>query len=301
MHFLKKKQLKQVKYGLIQRQSETCGFFSYFITFVGGVQECLDRGLIPVIDMQNYPSMYQKKGENVWDIYYKQPRGICVDEVGDEYTIIDCNNILPEKRPNLSMDFLTNEYAVTYWREICKKYFSLSEFAKNYIKNFESLYLNDEKCKVTLGVLCRGTDYVAVKPYSHPVQPPMKEVILKVQDALRETGCKYIYLATEDQEIYEQFIAHFGECVIAPQVKRFADTGEQYLANIQKETPTDVLEYIASIYMLAKCNSLIAGRTSGSVAAYILSAGYSYTYFWNLGRYGVDDEIFYEKKQENIR
>ncbi len=299
MNFLKKKQLKQAKYGLIQRQSETCGFFSYFITFVGGVQECLDRGLIPVIDMQNYPSMYQKKGENVWDIYYKQPRGICVDEVGDEYTVIDCNNILPEKRPNLSMDFLTNDYAVAYWREICKKYFSLSEFAKKYINNFESLYLSDGKSKETLGVLCRGTDYVGVKPYSHPVQPSAEEMILKVQEVLQKIGCKYIYLATEDQTIYEQFVTCFGERVIAPQVKRFADTGTQYLADVIKDTQTGALEYIASIYMLAKCNSLIAGRTSGSIAAYILSDGYDYTYFWNIGRYGIDDEVFYEQKGNN--
>jgi hypothetical protein len=42
---------------------------------------------------------------------------------------------------------------------------------------------------------------------------------------------------------------------------------------------------------LTQCDCLISGRTSGAVAAMVIQPKYDYTYFWNLGRYGVDDEI----------
>ena len=53
-------------------------------------------------------------------------------------------------------------------------------------------------------------------------------------------------------------------------------------------------DYLMAIYLLSKCRALVAGRTSGSVAAMIISEGYEDIYFWNRGRYGDNMEEYYK-------
>lgn len=49
------------------------------------------------------------------------------------------------------------------------------------------------------------------------------------------------------------------------------------------------LDYIATILLLSECDCLVAARTSGAVAALLLSPGYQYVYFWNKGRYSKNE------------
>ena len=51
------------------------------------------------------------------------------------------------------------------------------------------------------------------------------------------------------------------------------------------------IEYLTSIYLLSRCNGLVAGRTTGTVGACIMAEKYEFRYIFSLGRYGVEDEI----------
>lgn len=103
-----------------------------------------------------------------------------------------------------------------------------------------------------------------------------------------------IYLATEDETIYDLFKATFGEKLLSLNVERYRDTGnKKYITQMESDRENDKyykgLEYLATIELLSRCNYILAGRVGGSVAALVLSNGYEYEYFYDLGSYGIDD------------
>ena len=288
-----KKPDKVKEYGVIRRDAPNVGLFSFFITILGGINYCVENNLKPVIDMNYGTNMYQvNKDENPWEYFFKQPDDLNLKKILAEkdYEVIDCMKL--DKRPDLSMDFFTNEVAVKYWRELARKYVNLSDDMKRYFAEFEEEYLNPELQKKAVGVLARGTDYVALKPARHPVQPSFEELKRKVDEMLERNKCDFIFLATEDESVQDSFRQAYKEQVIIPDVKRYRDTGSKYLAELKyndKNIIEDTRAYIASIYLLSKCKCLVAGRTSGTVGAYVLSNGYSEAYLFNQGKYGVDD------------
>jgi hypothetical protein len=143
-----------------------------------------------------------------------------------------------------------------------------------------------------LGILCRGTDYLLKKPKHHPIQPEPEEVIKKAEEVIKEQKCDKIYLATEDQYIYNLFKIYFGDLLLQNNQRKFERSdldNVQYLAQIGFDREQDKyltgLEYLSSIYLLSKCSCFIGGRTSGTIGVHLLSDGFEYDYTWNLGSY----------------
>lgn len=298
------------KYGIITRNAPNCGLFSFIITFMGGIQLCLEKGLIPVMDLQSYKNIYLKEEqvgrENAWEFFFEQPCGISLDEIErSQAKVIDVDQeVEAAKRPNLSMDFLTNEYAVQYWRGIFRDYLKFNAGTWNYISQ-KKKEIFDCCPGRKLGVLCRGTDYTDLKPYAHPVQPDVNQVIEKTLETQKRCRCDYIVLATEDKDIYTKFSTIFRDRLIAIDTERLKSGNEEFLADTMKKNAIDAVEnglnYLTSIYLLGQCDCLLAGRTSGSVGALLMAEKYEYQFFWNLGKYGIDDAITATGKREMMK
>lgn len=288
------------KYGVITRDAGNCGLFSFIITYMGGVQLCLEKGLIPIMDMQSYKNIYLRDDQvgraNAWEIFFEQPCGVSLEEASRSRAVVINvdQEIEAGKRPNLSMDFLTNMYVVQYWRNVVNNYLKMNEATWNFISHRKKEIFDCYEGK-KVGVLCRGTDYVGLKPYAHPVQPDVNTVIEKTVMVQEKYGCEYVVLATEDKEIYVKFKERFGEKLIAVDTERLDCGNEKFLADVMKESGMDTVEnglnYLTSVYLLGQCDCLLAGRTSGSVGALLMAEKYEYQYFWNLGKYGIDDEM----------
>ena len=60
-----------------------------------------------------------------------------------------------------------------------------------------------------LGILIRGTDYVARKPKHHPIPPKPGRVINDIKKIDKIYGYKWIFITTEDNSIREKFINYF--------------------------------------------------------------------------------------------
>lgn len=278
-------------YCILQRQGEQCGLFSHFIVFLGGINYCVTHNMLPIIDMRTYDNLYKNFDHNVnsWELFFEQPIGVGVDQIGDA-RVLDASSVVGLQ--SMSMELLTNERKMSVWRELCKKYIRLTNEMENYVNSFIKTYVGDEKLKRTIGVLCRGTDYISLRPEKHPIQPDINDVIEKTKDYLKWHECNYVFLATEDKKVYELFREEFKEKLLAPNVQRFQGNKKEFLAEtLKREGNIDEnsRQYLATIYTLAKCKCLIGGRTSGSVAALILSEGYEDFYLYNLGYYGIDD------------
>lgn len=149
--------------------------------------------------------------------------------------------------------------------------------------------------KKLLGVLFRGTDYANMKPYGHHIQPTLEEMIMKVKEKINEWGdFDGIYVCTEVEEAIKEFETNFSIPVYYYPQKRFPQSTDCHLATVEFERENDKYlrgaEYFSALWWLSKCDSLIAGRCSGSYIASQLNDGkYKNKYLFTLGMYGIDD------------
>lgn len=246
----------------------------------------LAEGVIPVVDMKNYPSQYHEtdklKKENAWEYYFEQPCGLGLEDIQNSKFKKSPSDI---RFHGIYYGNFDNPAAVKFWRSIYREFFRLNAKTKEHV-NEEYNKLIKPGTRV-LGVLCRGTDYI-----SHvglPVQPKVENIIKKCVGCLDDWNCDALYLATEDVEILNEFKETFGDKLLAVSQMRYTPEAskDKFLAEIKFERENDAylrgLEYLTVITILSRCNCLIAGRTSGSsAAAYINDGRYEHQCMFEL-------------------
>lgn len=273
---------------LIHRENEKTGLFSDMITFLGDIKAVVDNGWYPVIDMQNFSNMYLKKEqlgkENAWDFFFEQPMNISVEESLGSHHVIEIVAGKAPDYPFASVEFLQNEYGkLTMWRYYVKKYVRIK---KSLQEKIDEIYYGmikdgDKVC----GVLIRGSDYTTMKPKGHPIQPTIEQVIEKVTEVAATKNCNKIYLSTEEQKIVDKMKSIFGDTLIYIQ-KKYIDYQGGYLADVNMlDKRQSGIDYLTQIAILAKCDCIVAGVCSGTVGAALLSEGFEYEYYWDLGYY----------------
>lgn len=290
------------KYYIVRRASKVQGLFSYVFTNLVRIENAVQRGYIPVVDMKNYRNSFQEENQfgkiNAWELFFEQPLNVSLDDIASEKNITLGHGGTPEFIPNTTEEFLNNPKEFLYWSSAMKKYVRPNRKMQDYIINRKKK-LFPENCRV-VGVLGRGTDYTATKPYMHPIQPEVSDLIAKTREVMKEHSCTHVFLATEDEGVYREFKNAFGEQLIVNQDVRYENTGKKLITEMSTERKNDKYltgrDYLTSVFILSQCNCLVAGKTSGSLAALLLSEGYEYSYLFNLGFYGMKDN-----EQWNIR
>ncbi len=276
---------------VIRRSGYSLGLFSFFITALGGIQYAVDNGMIPVIDMCNFNNAYLDPSEigkiNSWELYFEQPTSFSLKAAYSGKNIILSNGKPMYEYPRDSVDFLNgNDGELEKWIDVYKRYISFKPDILKYMeKGHDDLFdISDRIC----GVLARGTDYKTMKPCGHPIQPDTGDIIKKTEEMMDKNNCDRLFLATEDEGIYREFKDYFGEkCVINE--KRFVNYKTGFLASVpingREERYIQGLQYLTTIYILSRCNCVVAGRTSGTVGAAIMSKGWEDSFFFDLGTY----------------
>lgn len=244
--------------------------------------------------MKNYPNAYLYDSEvghvNSWEYYFTQPDALSLDEALSckEY-IIGRDSISYEIPQWNNTHFFYNEDGrLDYWRKLCKKYI---HFTKPVLDRVER-ELQKFAGKRVLGVSVRGTDYIALRPQGHPVQPTIEQAISKTREVMDTGNYDAVYLAVEDAMYINAFKSAFGEKLI------FADrdaidfdyNADKFIADYwtdrrENDKYLTGLEYLVSMLLLTKCSGLITSRTSGSTGVMCLSEGFDYLYVFDLGLY----------------
>ena len=105
-HYLKKGSPNEPTYYIIRSKYATIGLFCYYNFFAGQIKYALERGFVPVIDMQNFPNLYLPNEllgkENSWEYYFRQPLGIGLKTAyNGENVLLSDGNYLPfPQRPH---------------------------------------------------------------------------------------------------------------------------------------------------------------------------------------------------------
>ena len=173
-HYIKRGDPSKPTYYIIRRNAPGNGLFELYKVFAAQIRHALSNGWLPVVDMQNYPNPYlapEKFGkENSWEYYFEQPLRIGLEQAyNGENVILSGDGIWPH--PSILMAFYENlNNNLFEWRMLVK--FGLLKVKPAIHDEImtvrQKLFAPNDR---VLGVLLRGTDYVATRPHNHPIPP----------------------------------------------------------------------------------------------------------------------------------
>lgn len=268
----------------------SAGLFAIVKSISCHVIYAIQKGYIPVIDMQNFRSQLNDgvKQSNAWEAYYKQPCNYGLGDIKHSKNIVVSSSLPYPDGVEIGFDTTLDKNSYDKYHDLFKQYIVPNVAVATYADMKYASVIADKK--QVLGVLCRGTDYTENKPVGHSIQPSPQQAIDKVREVMAEQGFEYVFLATEDRKIFDHFKHEFGDKLLFSGQKLYDGmNGKKYLSEIpvscSAEKWQNIVDYYATIYILSKCDGLVAGLTCGSICSYFMTDGYEYVYFWNLGKY----------------
>ncbi|MCR5651304.1 MAG: hypothetical protein K6F86_09015 [Lachnospiraceae bacterium] len=275
---------------VIRRGASYVGLYSYVSTNLGWIKVADEMGYIPVIDMKNYSNPYLKSGEvrkkNAWEFFYKQPGGYTLDDIKHCKNVVLSGTGVPPTYPSI---YMYRDGSLKEWYDLFNKYIEIVPDIKEEIDATEGMIKRDHKR--VIGVNIRGTDYTAMKPLGHPVQPTIDEAITRTKEKMAEWEGDAIYLATEDESIVERFLAEFGSCVILPNGKRYdyrKPHKELIIHNSFDRENDEYLrgrEYLVKIGVLSRMDYIISSFMGSTYGMSLMNMNYKGEYYWDLGVY----------------
>lgn len=177
---------------------------------------------------------------------------------------------------------------MNYWHIIANQYIPIKN--EIIIESNNIIKTIFKGSKNILGVLLRGTDYVAMKPKNHPIPPKIEDVIKDVKLLDNKNKYNWIFLSTEDNIIRDIFLKSIGikvKCLLSKtKISYNYSTKKPIALNIDFKNNLDFNKiYLLNIIILSKCLDLLAAKTSGTVGVFILTEGFRYYKVYNLGNY----------------
>lgn len=304
---------------IISRSFKEEGLFAIANSIINHCEYAIENGYVPVVDLKHYSNQYFKDGrtfkDNSWEYFFEQPNGIGLDDIKDEDEVTIGENriyINSDKAIYVSDLPISNEFNEN--KETEKKKLSQKSLLK--FNRETKVYLEENFSKLVgsgddvLGILCRGTDYINKKPIGEQIQPNPETVIAKAKEVIKKNpSIKRIYVATEDNEIYQKFKQEFGDILIENSQYKYSledkSLNYDYLSNIKVDRKDHnynlAKEYLLSIYILSKCRYFIGGRTTGTKWVWLLSEKWEYFYIWKLGKYSksIIQQMFSVYSEDN--
>lgn len=280
-------------FAIIRDTCKTCGLFAYYIHYLGCIKTYISEGYIPIIDLQSFPNVFNgfninSTDKNPWEFFFNQPYGFKIKNVlnySKNIQYFKCKHFY-NNYPHHHI--YTNNILIDFWHNIALKYIPI----KNEILNEENIIrLKFFKGSINiLGILARGTDYLATKPKKHPIPPCSKLMFNDIKEMNNKYNYDWFFLTTEDELIREKFIKEFGKKI------KYLKTKQNIIYNYKKKELLSINKnvkknfnfmkiYLISIIILSKCIDIISARTSGSIGAFILTNGFRNYKIYYLGEY----------------
>ena len=273
---------------------QTCGLFSFYIHYLGCIKIFLNKGYIPIIDLVSYPNIFNKfnpnySNKNPWELFFNQPYGYTLENIkkyATNKTNFDCMPNHSDK-PDLYTLYI-NKNLVDFWHNLANKYIPIKkEIINEAILIREKLY---NGLYNVLGVLMRGTDYIAMRPKNHCIPPTIEILIEDIKDMDKKNNYDWIFITTEDDLIREKLINTFYNKVKYLKSKNLFKYNykEKNFIAFNKNIKIDynyMKIYLINIIILSKSKDIICARTNGSQAAFILSNGFRNNKVYYLGEY----------------
>ena len=287
--------IKKKKYAVIFRNCKDCGLFSFYIYHIGCINECINNGYIPVVDLKSFGNTYNNfnvSKDNPWELFFEQPYGYTLEEVlkqnNSNIMYYNCEYIRVDNRPS-ETEIFYNKTLINFWHKVSINYMPIKrEIIQETKIIMKKLFGNS---KNILGVKLRGTDYISIKPKNHPIPPTVEMAISDVKKMDLKYNYDWIFISTEDEIMKEKFINHFRNKAkyLNPnfqlnynynETKQFISLHKDIIGNLDY-----VKNYLMNVIILSKCTDIVMARGSGAAGVVIISNGFRNSLIYNLGKY----------------
>jgi len=292
---------------VIRREGYSSGLFSHFHSVFDHTVYAISRGYIPVVNMENYKIFCNEKkpieieGQktlNAWEYYFEQPCGYSLEDIKKAKNVIlsSMGFYSPLRIPSpdpyagiLYPDPFNGKKSVTEYYEFVSKYLRLkSRMIECGEQKKEKLFGNKTNI---LGCFHRGAGYNASYIKNHPIMPSLEQTLKKAREIYHQEQFEYIFVSTEEHETIEAFCKEFSkEKIIFIERERLKNYNEQQgndirlLSKYSSSLFDNALDYLTEVYLLAKCDGLIASKAGGSLFAVGFNNNkYRYLYQFDLG------------------
>lgn len=275
------------------KKCKFCGLFAIFKYYLYDITEYINNGYIPIIDLSSFPNIFNGFNEssinqNPWENFFNQPFGYTLENVkkmAKKVKYFNCS--FPHKKIN-HKTFYFHKFIIDFWHNILIKYIPIKKeiikesniITKILLKNSNNI----------LGILIRGTDYLARKPKFHPIPPNITIVINDIKIFDKKYKYDYFFIGTEDNIIRNKFINEFGEKLKYIKSKNEIEYNykkKSFLAlnKNMKGNINNIKIYLLNIIILSKCIDVICARTNGTIGLLILTKGFRNSKIYFLGEY----------------
>lgn len=278
---------------VIRGSGKSVGLCSHFITVINEAYGAMNQGYIPVVDFREnrtqYNMPYRIDGTwNAWEYYFEQISQYTLEEVYESKKIIESGySGIRGGKIEIANCLDYSDEAIRRVKDFVWGMIVVKQNILGLVKRKKEELFNVQG--EILGVFCRGTDYIALKPTGHPVQPQVQDVVIKTQEYLSNyPNIKKIFLATEDANIFYTFNKVFGDmCIISDHSFVENYDGKDYVYNYLPEDKYLVgRDYLIKMLLLAECDYLIASKASGAYFTMIMKEkDWKDKYIFELGIY----------------
>ena len=198
--------------------------------------------------------------------------------------------ITPEDSDETNTIQICNYYSAWFTRMIgnaCRAEYNASSLNPEFRAELEEYAEAVLGKKRMLGVLLRGSDFFTSDMSGIAKPVPAKAAIPVIQKYLEEDGYDGIVLATEDIDMLHAMKEAFGKKLIAIAQERYSVADFEEASTIDelerlRRSPKEYVEYVEdttinyfyAIYLLSRCESLIASNIcGGAVLAHVFKEG----------------------------
>lgn len=221
--------------------------------------------LIPIIDFSvagDNNQFTNGNGENAWTLFFEQVSDVPIEEVYESKNVI----ISSHKGWDIFNPYIYEQNCFMDRKVMFQKYLKIKNEVKQYIDSLYRETIPNPKARI-LGAIGRGTDYRSNKSIGTPDPMRAHAFLEEVKKALVQWNCEYVFLATEDEAVYQVFMeSGLRDKILTVDQERInyedKDNKDLFLYEIKmrenKNGYQDIVQYLGIIYILSKCSSLMS-------------------------------------------
>lgn len=249
------------------------GWLANYIYVLGYMKYAYEKGWIPVVDMENYGTLYQESEavhgtRNVWEYWFLQP-----DELGTgkRYSLEEVykskNVILANASKECYVASMDRE--VLQWQYEMAQHVPFNEHTQRYIeKQLESIPID----RAIIGVPTRGSEQKK-RVIGHHIPATVNDLIPLLRKYIvqwgDDRGNARIFVKAEENEAIDMLREVFPDIIYTEgtRITNYDGKAPASNANTQSSRYQSILEYMTDIYILSKCDGLIGSFNNGFYTA----------------------------------
>ncbi len=257
------------------------GFLANYNYVLGYMKYAYGKGWIPVVDMENYATLYQEEEpyngtRNVWEYFFEQPYD---PKTQKRYTL---DEVYKSKNVVLGKADVQTMYDGSLQDDVLKWQYEMSllvPFKKEMQEYIDKVAeISFPKGVKVLGVPTRGSD-MKKRIIGHAIAMNAEEILPIVKQKCLEWNLDHVFVNAEEEETLAFFKKHLDK-VYYTQCERIHnyDVNKDSSVALALESKTicraeSIKDYLANIKILSMCTSILGTKNNGLVAAVIWNGG----------------------------